>query len=235
MLFLQQKRFFMQNINIEKCLLFKKMSLNEQHSIFNCFKVKEKRYKKNEYIISAGEKIQYIFVVLSGAVNIIEDDYWGNRSIIDYLLPSQTFGMSYAYSNMHTYPVSVIAKMNTRILLIDVDKIFSLCGNHCIHHNQFIRNAVEIISEQNIALIDKIEHISKRTTKEKILAFLSYSSKKAGSNTFDIPLNRQELADYLSVDRSALSNELSKLKKEKFLDYHKNHFILYFIHTNKKK
>lgn len=233
MLFLQRKRIFMKNVNIEQCPLFQGMTIEEQQSILNCFKGKEKRYQKNEYIIHAGETIQYIFVVLSGAVNIIEDDYWGNRSIIDYLLPNQTFGISYAYANIHTYPISVIAKTNTKILCIDINKMFNPCSKHCIHHNQLIRNAVAILSEQNIVLINKIEHLSKRTTKEKILAFLSYSSKKAGSNSFDIPLNRQELADYLSVDRSALSNELSKLKRTKLIDYHKNHFTLYFIHTNK--
>lgn len=230
MLFLQPIGDFMKNMNLENCLLFKQMSLDEQHSLLNCFQMKEKRYKKNEYIFRAGEAIQYIFVVLSGSVAIIEDDYWGNRSIIDYLLPNQTYGISYAYSKIDTYPISAIAKTNAVVLLIDVDKIFSPCGNHCVHHSQLIRNAVEIISEQNIALIDKIEHLSKRTTKDKILAFLSYSSKKAKSNTFDIPFDRQELADYLSVDRSALSNELSKLKKEGLLNYHKNHFTLYFIH-----
>lgn len=233
MLFLQRNGDFMKNINLENCQLFKMMTSNEQNSLSNCFQMKEKKYKKNEYIFHVGENIQYIFVVLSGTVAIIEDDYWGNRSIIDYLLPNQTFGISYAYSKTDTYPISVIAKTNTKVLLIDVDKIFNPCSNHCVHHHQLIRNAVEIISEQNIALIDKIEHLSKRTTKDKMLAFLSYSSKKAKSDTFDIPFNRQELADYLSVDRSALSNELSKLKKEGLIDYHKNHFTLYF--TNHEK
>lgn len=219
----------MKNMNVNDCLLFKGMNEEEQNSLSNCFKFIEKKYKKNEYIINYGDDIQYIIVLVSGVLNVIEDDYWGNRSIIDYVLPNQTFGLSYAYSKIKKYPISVVAKTNAKVLLIDIDKIFSPCGNHCIHHNQLIKNAVEIISEKNLFLMYKIEHISKRTTKEKILAFLSYASKKANSNVFDIPFDRQELADYLSVDRSALSNELSKLKKQGIIDFNKNHFILLFF------
>lgn len=223
----------MKNIHLNNCLLFKDMTTDEQYALCHCFKFIEKRYQKNEYIIRCGDPIQYIIVLLSGALNVVEDDYWGNRSIMDYILPNQTFGLSYAYSQMKMYPVSVMAKTNSRLLFIDMHQIFHPCDKHCIHHNQFIKNTVEIISEKNIFLMERIEHLSKRTTREKILTFLSYASKKANNPTFDIPFDRQELADYLSVDRSALSNELSKLKKLGMIDFNKNHFTLFFFeHKN---
>lgn len=229
MLFLQQKVPFMKNINLDNCLLFKNISADGQSSLCHCFKFMEKRYKKNEYIIHCGDSIQYILILISGALNVIEDDYWGNRSIIDYILPNQTFGLSYAYSKIQTYPISVMAKTNSKVIFIDIRQIFSPCDKHCIHHQQLIKNTVEIISEKNTFLMERIEHLSKRTTKDKILTFLSYASKKANSNVFDIPFDRQELADYLSVDRSALSNELSKLKKLGMIDFNKNHFTLFFL------
>lgn len=232
MLFLQQNGDFMKIINLKDCQLFKNMDDNQQLLIYNCFKIKEKRYRKNDYIVNVGAKVSSIFIIISGFANVIEDDHLGNRSIIDYILPNQVFGLSYAYSKTNNYPVSLIAKTPIKALIIDIEKIFNPCEIQCSHHSQFIKNALEILSEENISLIDKIEHLSKRTTKDKIIAFLSYISKKSMSNSFDIPFNRQELADYLSVDRSALSTELSKLRCSGLIEFNKNHFILHFDQNN---
>lgn len=152
----------------------------------------------------------------------------GNRSIISYLDKNNIFGIAYAYSNNQTYPISLIAMSDCKILFIDIKKIFNPCSKNCYHHTQLMKNAVMILSNKNIALINKIEHMSKRTIKDKVLSYLSNCSKIYKSNHFHIPFNRQELADYLAVDRSALCATLSKLKKAKIIDYHKNNFTIFY-------
>ena len=145
---------------------------------------------------------------------------------MDVVLRNQVFGISYAYANIKKYPVSLVAKEKTKVIIIPVSKVFSPCSKHCVHHNTLIKNAVEVLAIKNISLMEKLEHISKRTTREKIISFLSSFATKTNSNDFYIPFDRQELADYLLVDRSALSSELSKLKKSNLIDYRKNHFII---------
>jgi len=176
--------------------------------------------------VKMDDDIEYIHIIYSGTCIIEEEDYWGNRSIMDVVLRNQVFGISYAYANIKKYPVSLVAKEKTKVIIIPVSKVFSPCSKHCVHHNTLIKNAVEVLAIKNISLMEKLEHISKRTTREKIISFLSSFATKTNSNDFYIPFDRQELADYLLVDRSALSSELSKLKKSNLIDYHKNHFII---------
>lgn len=211
---------------LNDCLLFKNMTDDNIKSLSNCFKMNIKTYKKNDYIVKMDDDIEYIHIIYSGTCIIEEEDYWGNRSIMDVVLRNQVFGISYAYANIKKYPVSLVAKEKTKVIIIPVSKVISPCSKHCVHHNTLIKNAVEVLAIKNISLMEKLEHISKRTTREKIISFLSSFATKTNSNDFYIPFDRQELADYLLVDRSALSSELSKLKKSNLIDYHKNHFII---------
>ena len=216
----------MKNIfEINDCPLFSGLKEYEQHLLFDCFYIVEKTFKKSSYIINYGDEIKNVLIIKEGSVCVVEDDYWGNRSIISYLDKNNIFGIAYAYSNNQTYPISLIAMSDCKILFIDIKKIFNPCSKNCYHHTQLMKNAVMILSNKNIALINKIEHMSKRTIKDKVLSYLSKIYK---SNHFHIPFNRQELADYLAVDRSALCATLSKLKKAKIIDYHKNNFTIFY-------
>lgn len=232
MLFLQQKEFFMNQNHPStlSCPLFINMPDPDIRRLFHCFQIKEKTFQKNEYIIQAGMPITDILLIEEGLAHIVEDDYWGNRTLIDCINSHNVFGIGYAYSPFSVYPVSLVAKKKTKILFIDATKVFTPCGKHCLHHQQLIQNAVAILANKNVGLIDKITHLSRRSTKDKILSFLSFYSKKVDSPDFYIPFDRQELADYLSVDRSALSKELGKLKQEGIIDFEKNHFILKYDH-----
>lgn len=232
MLFLQQKEFFMHqnDHSLSSCPLFTHMADLDIHNLFHCFQIQEKVFQKNEYIIQAGMPITDIILIEEGLAHIVEDDYWGNRTLIDCINQHNVFGIGYAYSPFSVYPVSLVAKKKTKVIFINATKVFTPCGNHCIHHQQLIQNAVSILAHKNVRLIDKITHLSRRSTKDKILSFLSFYSKKVASPDFYIPFDRQELADYLSVDRSALSKELGKLKQEGIIDFEKNHFILKYEH-----
>ena len=219
----------MKNIyEINDCPLFTGLKDYEQYSIFHCFNISEKSFKKGNYIINYGDEIKHILIIKEGSVCVVEDDYWGNRSIISYLEKNNLFVIAYAYSNHQTYPISLIAMSDCKILFIDIKKIFNPCSKNCHYHTQLMKNAVMVLSNKNISLINKIEHMSKRTIQDKVLSYLSNCSKTYKSNTFNIPFNRQELADYLAVDRSALCATLSKLKKAKIIDYNKNNFTIFY-------
>ena len=186
----------------------------------------ERNYKKGEYIYHEADKISTIGLVLLGNLLIIKEDYWGNRTIISEVTEGQLFGESYACSEEKILSVNVVAKQNTTVVYFDVNKIFAMCSLEYSYNKKLIQNLVTVLAEKNIHLTNKIEYMSYKKIRDRILLYLSDMSKKARGEEFTIPFNRQELADYLSVDRSALSNQLSHLREEGILDFNKNKFKL---------
>ncbi|MGN0551528.1 MAG: Crp/Fnr family transcriptional regulator [Acutalibacteraceae bacterium] len=212
---------------IKKCKLFNNIEEENIIKFLNDIKARSKRYSKGSYVITAGDRVQNIGVVLSGEVQILKDDYWGNRSIVGRSEPSEMFGEAFCLSNLCEYPIDVMTTEDTEVLLINCKQLLAACDSRGVCYNTIIRNMLRIIAERNINLVRKIEHISKRTTKGKLLSYLSFQAKKNNSSEFYIPFNREELAAYLSVDRSAMSNELCKMRNEGILSFKRNHFILY--------
>jgi len=209
----------------KKNLLFKNITSEEIKSIAPCLNPKKKSYKASEYIYDAGDFIVNIGLINSGSVLLIEDDYWGNRNIIRHFSIGEFFGEAYALSRT-PLNLSVIAKENCEIFFINVNAIMHTCNKNCSFHNVLINNFISLLAKKNILLSSKMENVTKRNTKEKIMSYLSSYSKLIEQNEFSIPFDRQQFADYLCVDRSALSSELSKLKAKKLIDFKKNHFIL---------
>lgn len=206
--------------------LFSDIDTPDIKSLLNCLSAKTENYKTNNAIFLSGDKAEYVGIVLSGTIQIIKEDFYGNRNIIAYASRGQLFGEAFACANIKILPVSVFAVEDCEIMLIDYRRIITTCPHNCSFHSKLIFNMLRIVANKNIMLSQKIEFISKRTTKEKLLAYLSSEAKKAGSNSFSIPYNRQELADYLSVDRSAMSAELCKLRKSGVIEFVKNKFVL---------
>ncbi len=217
---------------LKKSRLFSGLETNEIQSMLRCLSAVEKKYDKNEVVFQQGETVDYMGLVLSGCVHIVKDDFWGNRTILSDIIPSQMFGESFACANKQALTVSALAVEATTVLFLDIKRILTTCSSACSFHTRLIRNLLSVLAEKNLMLTGKIEHITKRTTREKLLSYLSAESIKAGSATFQIPFNRQQLAEYLAVERSAMSLELSKLQKQDFLTYHKNEFHLkeHFTH-----
>ncbi len=207
------------------CKLFQEMTMEEINSILNCFSAKEKEFKKGEFICNQGDVMAELCVVLEGSVHIIKSDYWGNQTIMTEVRPGEIFGESYACAEMESQ-VAAMALEKTRILKLNLLHMMTVCTSACPCHNRMIKNLIMVMARKNVNLTEKIEHMSKRTTRNKLLSYLSAQAKKTGKSSFTIPFNRQQLADYLSVERSAMSAELSKLKDEGILDYDKNYFIL---------
>lgn len=206
--------------------LFAGISDADFNSMMVCLGAYTKQYIKEETVFFEGDAVTDIGLLIKGRLHLVKDDIWGNSSIVTEITPPGMFAEAAVCAGFGKIPVSVIAKEDSEILFIDYRRITTSCSSACAFHSKLIRNMVEILAGKNILMSSKMEHLTKRTTKEKLLSYLLEVARQKSSIEFDIPFNRQELADYLSVERSALSAEMSKLKAEGIVDYRKNHFVL---------
>lgn len=211
---------------IKETPLFEEVCEEDFSSLLQCLSTKTKNYKKNEVIFSIGDSAKHIGIVLSGKVQIEKNDYYGNRNILAVIEQGHLFGESFVCADISTFPVNVISIDSSSIMFIDYRKIITTCANACPFHNKLIFNMLKIVAQKNILLNQKIEFISKRTTRKKLLTYLSHQATKSDNDLFSIPFNRQELADFLCVDRSAMSSELCKMRDEGIIEFHKNTFKL---------
>jgi CRP-like cAMP-binding protein len=210
----------------EKCPLFEGIKDNELATLLACLSGREKSFAKDESILLEGDKPTAVGIVLSGAVHITKEDYFGNRNIIAEVETGGVFGEAFVCAEANAAPVTVVASKDSVVLLINYHKIVTSCPSACAFHTLLIRNMLRILARRNMSLVDKLEHVTKRTTQEKVLSYLSEQAKRQRSTLVEIPFNRQELADFLSVERSALSAELSKLQNNGAIKFKKNRFEL---------
>jgi CRP-like cAMP-binding protein len=194
--------------------------------LLSCLGAKTARYAKNQTVFTGGEEIHSFGIVLSGQVQVFQDDFYGNRSIFANLGPGNLFGEAFACAGVKSLPVSIISTAESALMFLDCRKLSAPSAKACDFHKILIQNLLNILAEKNIDLTQKIEITSKRTTRDKLLAYLSAEAKRTGHSRFRIPYNRQELADYLSVDRSAMSSELGKLRDEGVLRFDRSEFTL---------
>ena len=206
--------------------LFKGVKEQDMEEMISCLNGQLKTYRKNERILTEAETLKRVGVILDGCVQVESEDVFGNRNIQEKLEPGDLFGAAYAFSGITDSPVSVTSISDSKVLFIEAGRILSVCPSACPFHQKMLENMVYILARKNVMLSEKISHISKRSTREKLLSYLSSQSKRAKSRHFFIPFNRQELADYLCVERSAMSAELSRLKGDGILDYKKHEFWL---------
>ncbi|WP_303868817.1 Crp/Fnr family transcriptional regulator [Acetobacterium wieringae] len=195
-------------------------------AMLQCLGGEVKTYDRGEIILLTGQPVPAVGVILSGEVQVIQEDYYGNRSILTELSPSHIFGEAFASAGIKESPVTVLAKTNASVMFLGIERIINTCPNSCIFHNQLIENLLKILARKNILLSNKNQLLSRRTIQDKVLSYLSMQAEKKGNLAFEIPFSRNELADFLCVDRSALSRVLSKLQKEGIIEYTNNHFKL---------
>ena len=194
--------------------------------MLSCLGARLIRYKKGEYVLRQGEHLSDILVLAQGSLYIQRDDYWGNRSILGHIGAGEIFGEAYAAPESGPLLNDVIAVEDSAVLFFDVKRVISTCPSACRFHTMVVQNLFYVISEKNRSLVRKLDHMSKRTTRGKLISYLSEESRKQNSESITIPFNRQQLADYLSVDRSAMSSELCRMRDEGLLEFEKNRFRL---------
>ena len=207
--------------------LFEGMSEQEILAILGCVQAGVREVPKGGYVFMAGECTADMGLVLSGAILVVQEDLWGRRSIISKCAPGDFFGEPYAAKPGAVLSVSASAAEDSRVLMLNVRRLLSSCTSACVHHQKLIRNLVSVLADKVLILSDKVTHTSRRSTREKLLSYLSSQAQRCGSTSFDIPYDRQQLADFLCVDRAAMSAELGRLTKEGILSTKRKHFELH--------
>lgn len=211
---------------LKRTRMFSGVGDNDISSMLSCLEPKLKNYKKGEYVLRQGEHLNDILVLVNGKLHIQKDDYWGNRSILGQISLGEMFGEAYVAPESGALLNDVVAVDDSSVIFFDVRRILTTCSSACRFHAMVVQNMFFAISEKNRKLVQKLGHMSKRSTREKLISYLSEEAKKQNRSSFAIPFNRQQLADFLSVDRSAMSNELCKMRDEGLLEFNKNLFKL---------
>ena len=211
---------------IRSSSLFSGISETELTAMLSCLETREERFPKDTFLLRTGDTAESIGLVLSGSVLVVQEDIWGNRNILSKAGPGQTFAAAYACATGSLLNVSVLAETPVTAMFLNVKRVLNVCPSACEHHSRIIRNLLGELAEKNLRFGEKLTHMGQRTTRAKLMSYFSAEAQRLGTYEFDIPFSRQQLADYLAVERSGLSLELGKMRSEGLLDFHKSHFIL---------
>ena len=217
---------------IRSAPLFSGISEEELTVMLSCLRAEKRVFPKGAFVLRADDTADSIGLVLSGTVLVIQEDIWGNRNILSKAGLGQTFAAAYACAIGSRLNVSVIAETPVTVMFLNVKRILNVCPSACSHHSRIIRNLLGELAEKNLRFNEKLTHMGQRTTRSKIMSYLSAEAQRLGKYEFDVPFSRQQLADYLGVERSGLSLELGKMRSEGLLDFRKSHFVLKVQNAN---
>lgn len=206
--------------------LFASLSKEDLDALLTCLAPESRQYDKGCFILHEGDTANSMGLMVQGRAAILREDFWGRRDILSILTPPAVFAETFACLTGSRLTVSVVAEEACRVLWLSVSRVLNECGAHCAGHIAFKRNLILTLAEKNTLLNEKLLHISRRSTREKLLSLLSLEAQKQGSLSFSLPFDRQQMADYLSVDRSALSQTLSLMQRDGLIRFHKNRFTL---------
>ena len=215
------------NINYEvicQSAFFKNISKADLPSLLGCLSAKVRLYQKGSYIFFAGDKSHFLGIVQAGVAAVIKENEDGTRNIISKLGIAEMFGEAYMLKGEKSTPVSVIALEECEVLLLDYNKITTVCPATCAFHIQVIKNMTELLVEKVVMLSNKLNIVSKKTIREKLMAFLKMQRDYTKSDKFVINYSREQLADFLYIDRSAMSRELGKMRNDGLIRFNKNEF-----------
>ena len=213
-------------MNLSNTQLFRGLEEAEITSLLGCLNATTRSFQKGEVILSEGNITENIGILLSGLAVISCNDIWGSTSILGHVAPGSVFAEVYACIPGEPMLVTVSAAEDTSILFMNVGRVLATCTNACPFHTRLVRNLLTVCAHRNLQLSQRIQHTSSKSIRGRLMSYFSECAKRAGSNSFLIPYNRQQLADYLNVDRSTMCNELSKMQKDGIIEYSKNQFLL---------
>ena len=211
---------------IRSAQLFSGVSEEELTAMLSCLKAEKKDFPKEAFVLRAGDTAESIGLVLSGTVLILQEDIWGNRNILSKAGPGQTFAAAFACAPGSVLNANVVAETPVTAMFLNIKRILDICPSACSHHSRIIRNLLGELAGKSLRLSEKLTHMGQRSTRAKLMSYLSAEAQRLGTYEFDISFSRQQLADYLGVERSGLSLELGKMRDEGLLDFYKSHFLL---------
>ena len=206
--------------------LFKGINDDELDSMLNCLQAKTVEYRKGSILLEAGSKPKYVGVVLSGCLHIVRDEIDGNRTLLATLGEADIFAEALCCADARESPVSVLADSDAVVLLLGFSRILHTCPNACAFHQILIANMLQTVAQKNLYLQSRMEIICMKSVRAKILQYLSTLTAAKHGRTFTVPHNREQMADYLCVERSALSHELMRMKQDGLIEYQKDRFTL---------
>lgn len=211
---------------LKTCELFKGIENEEQENLESCLKPEVERYTKGSYVLRAGRTTNKIGILLEGNALIIQEDFWGNCNILAQNKPGEMFGAAFACVPNAILSVSVVANTPVQVLFFRVDRLLSTCSNACACHSLLLQNLLMALAQKNLRINEKLTHATQRGTRARLMSYFSAMARQCGTKEFSIPFTQQQLADYLAVERSGLSNELRKMQRDGLLSYHKKHYSL---------
>lgn len=211
---------------LTRSALFAGVTESETAAMLACLGAREKGCAKGGHVLEPGDRLEHLCVVVEGSLQIHRDDSWGNRSVIGHVGPGELFGEAYLAEERCPFPNDVVALEDSTVVFLHARKVMTVCPSACPFHARVVRNLVFVLSEKNRQLMNKLTHMSRRTTREKLLSFLSEKAMEQGCRSFSISFDRQQLADYLCVDRSAMSKELGRMRDEGLVRFHRSTFEL---------
>lgn len=206
--------------------LFAGVAPQEIEAMLACLDTERRHYTKGQIILRSGDTVRSMGIVLSGRVLIEKTDLWGNATVLDSVGPGQIFAETYACTPQEPLMVDAVAAESAEVLFIQVARVLEVCPSSCAHHHTLIRNLLALSAQKNLLLSRKIFYTAPKTIRARLLSYLSDQAIRCGRRSFTIPFNRQQLADYLNVERSALSNELSKMQQDGLIETERNYFRL---------
>ena len=211
---------------LQKTMLFRGLTDSEIAVALQVLEAHEKRYEKGETILNAGSATERMGLVLDGSVTIESNDAWGNRTIISHVERDQVFAETYALLENEPMLVDVTASEVSRVLFLRSGRIQGLTNSLRPWVLKYIANLLTISAHKNLILSGRSFHIAPKTIRGRVMAYLNSVSLQKNSREFDIPFDRQQLADYLNLERSALSKELGKMQRDGLISCRKNHFTI---------
>ena len=214
------------NIMLSNTRLFRGIGSDELPLLLQCLGAAQKHYDRGETILAEGAPTEQLGMVLTGMAMIGYDDVWGSHSLLGHVGPGEVFAEPYACIPGEPLLISVTASQDTEVLFLNTARLLRTCPSACAHHAALIRNLLAVTSQKNLALSRRIFHTSPKTIRGRLLSYLSAQALRENSRSFAIPFDRQQLADYLGVDRSALSAELGRMRAEGLIRFRKNEFEL---------
>ena len=211
---------------LARCPLFRGMGAEELPALLDCLGAAPRRVEKGETILAAGDPATHLGVVLAGRVQVSRLTAEGQRIVMGELGPGQLFAESFACARAETLPVTAVAAAGGAVLLLDSRRLAAPCSAACAFHARLISNLLSVLADKNLFLAGKVEHLAGRTIKERLLSYLEELSARTGRDAVTVPFDRQALADYLCVDRSALSRTIGQLTREGVLAAERSRFVL---------
>ena len=215
--------------SLTACPLFAGIGESDLTATLSCLGAYPRHFEKGETILLEGEPVRWLGVVLCGAVQIVRMGYDGSRSILSKIGPAELFAEAFACAGIAAMPVDVVAAEKADVLLLSAERILHPCEHPCGFHHRMIYNLMRILATKNLAFHRRSEITAQRTTRGKLMTYLLLEARQAHSRSLTIPFDRQELADYLGVDRSGLSAEIGRLRREGVLSCTRNHFTLHTV------